>query len=74
METSKCPRCNATIEKDVTICGNCKVQLSWKTGEPLVEIPVIDTISGCAEATSSLGCLLTLFLTIPILLGVCSIV
>jgi len=71
VETSKCPKCNATIEKGVTICGNCKTQLSWDKGLPKVVIPTEAILTGCLDSLSSLGCLLTLFITIPILFSVC---
>ncbi|NCC64120.1 MAG: hypothetical protein EOM15_05655 [Spirochaetia bacterium] len=78
METTKCPVCNATIEQGVTICGNCKSHLVWKGGIPkkVASPEEIDkSLKGCSESLSSLGCLATLFVTLPILLlGVCSIV
>lgn len=75
-EVYKCPVCKATIEKDVLLCGNCKTPLEWKDSIPIVSSSYStgQALKGCQEASGALGCLLTLFITIPILLfGTCAL-
>lgn len=33
---AKCPNCHVTIEEGQTYCGNCRIYISWKNGEPFI--------------------------------------
>jgi uncharacterized membrane protein YvbJ len=57
----KCPKCNASIEEGVKLCGNCKAQIVWKNGKPRLSTAYVMQKTGCA--LTSLGCL------IPLLIG-----
>ena len=57
METSKCPKCNATIESGVTICGNCDSNIVWKKGQP--KISVGDKMEEVGKNIRAIGCLIT---------------
>lgn len=59
---AKCPRCNAFVPEDVTICSNCRAQLTWKDGKPRLASGFAMQQTGCA--ISSFGCLLPLLLII----------
>jgi hypothetical protein len=70
-DTAKCPKCNATIEKGVLLCGNCKTQLDWKNGVPRVSFA--QKLDNTANGLGKFGCLMTLFITIPILFIFCTL-
>jgi predicted nucleic acid-binding Zn ribbon protein len=66
MQKKKCPKCNATIEKGVKICGNCKSQIVWNNGKPRLSTGEILKQTGCA--LTSLGCLLPILLFLVIII------
>jgi len=56
----KCPKCNATIEEGLKLCGNCKAEIVWKDGKPRLSIPYAMQKVGCA--LTQLGCLIPLLI------------
>ena len=66
-----CPKCNAFVPENVTVCGNCRAQLSWKDGRPRLSTGYVMQQAGCA--VSSLGCLLPLlFIIVMVVVGLIS--
>ena len=51
----KCPNCNASIEKNVTVCGNCGQDLKWENGKPK---KTTTTTEKFAIGIWGIGCLL----------------
>lgn len=66
MEYSKCPKCHATIEKGVTICGNCKSKIVWKDGDP--KISFSQQMDQLQKSSFNCGCAATVLITIPIII------
>ena len=58
----RCPKCKAPIQEDVTVCGNCKAQLTWKNGKPKFTTAYAMQQTGCA--LTSIGCLLPILIAI----------
>ncbi len=58
LDVLQCPRCRASIEEGVRICGNCRAHISWKDGEPRLSPGFVIQQTGCA--LTSLGCLIPL--------------
>lgn len=52
----KCPKCNATIEEGLKLCGNCKAEIVWKDGKPKLSGAYVMQKVGCA--LTQLGCLI----------------
>ena len=63
---AKCPKCNAFVPENVTICSNCRAQLAWKDGRPRFSSGYAMQQTGCA--ISSFGCLLPLLLIIILMM------
>lgn len=60
----KCPKCNATIEESLKLCGNCKAEIVWKDGKPKLSGAYVMQKVGCA--LTSLGCLIPLLIIFAI--------
>ncbi|MBA7537244.1 hypothetical protein ES705_29511 [subsurface metagenome] len=56
----KCPKCNATIEEGLKLCGNCKAEIVWKDGKPKLSAAYAMQKVGCA--LTQLGCLIPLLI------------
>ena len=56
----KCPKCNATIEEGLKLCGNCKAEIVWKDGKPKLSGAYAMQKVGCA--LTQLGCLIPLLI------------
>ena len=56
----KCPKCNATIEEGLKLCGNCKAEIVWKDGKPNLSAAYAMQKVGCA--LTQLGCLIPLLI------------
>jgi len=59
---AKCPKCNATIEEGVTLCGNCKASIVWKNKQPRLSGAYITKEIG--KNLTIIGCLIPLIITI----------
>jgi hypothetical protein len=71
IEYSKCPKCKASIENGVLLCGNCKTQLEWKGGIP--KVALAQKLNNASKGLSKAGCLMTLLITLPILFIFCTV-
>jgi len=56
----KCPKCNATIEEGLKLCGNCKAEIVWKDRKPKLSGAYVMQKAGCA--LTQLGCLIPLMI------------
>jgi uncharacterized membrane protein YvbJ len=56
----KCPKCNATIEEGLKLCGNCKAEIVWKDRKPKLSGAYVMQKAGCA--LTQLGCLIPLLI------------
>lgn len=56
---TKCPSCKATIEDGIRKCPNCKKELKWKHGEPVLTV---------GQAMQDMGKSLTVIVWGPLLL------
>ncbi len=70
--TSKCPKCNSTIEQGVTFCGNCKTKIVWKDGTPTISFD--QKLDDIQQGLHKTGCsLMSLAISIPVLVILFSI-
>ncbi len=65
---AKCPKCNASLEEEINLCGNCKAQLVWKNGEPRLSAGYAIQQAGCA--LTSLGCLIPILIILLLMIYV----
>ncbi len=64
----KCPKCKASIEKGVTLCGNCKARLAWDGDEP--RLSTAYAIGQLGWSMTKLGCLIPIIVLFAIILYV----
>jgi hypothetical protein len=60
-DMAKCPSCKATVEDGILKCPNCRKQLKWHDGEPVLTV---------GQVIGDIGKSLTIIVWVPILIAI----
>lgn len=61
-----CPKCNATIENGIKLCGNCNVKIAWDWGRP--RIAGTQYINDVGKETK--GCMVNIIIIVAFIIAI----